>query len=278
LSPLALAVLAPAADASSGHVVRVIDGDTVQVRVAGRVRAVDLAGVDAPEPGGCHAGEARQALRRLLPRGARVRLVRDPAARASARYVYRGGTLLNARLLDGGHARAVGADQLRLKDTLVAGELAARTKRRGLWAECGYSPSPSPAPGRPTPASPPAAPPSPAGGEDPRERARRDLAGRLFKNFSSTVYTSTDSYLNLCPDGTYIEEISFYSSLGAQSVERFTGTWQVLAAEYGAQGAAARVQFNNSNGTVGYSDFVAANNAVYINGKVNEVQPSQACG
>jgi endonuclease YncB( thermonuclease family) len=40
---------AAAAASASGTVVRVVDGDTVQVRSAGRVHTVELLGIDAPE-------------------------------------------------------------------------------------------------------------------------------------------------------------------------------------------------------------------------------------
>ena len=71
--------------AQSGRVVRVTDGDTVTVRtVRGRER-VRLLGIDAPEASSTRLGRpdcggraASTALRRLLPRGTRVRLTTDP--------------------------------------------------------------------------------------------------------------------------------------------------------------------------------------------------------
>ena len=90
--------------AGAPTVVRVVDGDTLQVRTDAAVRTVHLAGVDAPERGACGSVEAGRALARLLPRGARVRLQRDAAA-PGARYVYRRGRLVNAALLRDGVAK-----------------------------------------------------------------------------------------------------------------------------------------------------------------------------
>ena len=61
---------------------RVVDGDTVSVRLAGRTERVRLLGIDTPEsvkadtPVECFAKEAADRLRGLLPSQVTVRLVR----------------------------------------------------------------------------------------------------------------------------------------------------------------------------------------------------------
>ena len=99
------AVAAPA----TGTVARVVDGDTVQVRSAGRSRTVELLGVDAPELRGaparsCHGTAAKRALSRLLPKGASVRLTKDAKGPRAGRYLHRGGRLINLSVLSTGNA------------------------------------------------------------------------------------------------------------------------------------------------------------------------------
>jgi endonuclease YncB( thermonuclease family) len=65
----------------SGTVVRVIDGDTIAVRLStGHVRRVRLVGIDTPEVYGgvrCGGPRASRSLRSILPTGTRVRLASD---------------------------------------------------------------------------------------------------------------------------------------------------------------------------------------------------------
>jgi micrococcal nuclease len=82
--------------AGSDVVVRVVDGDTVELRSAGKSR---LIGVDTPEVFGgqeCFGGEASAFAKRVLRPGLRVRVERD--VEESDRY---GRTLIYLRLPDG---------------------------------------------------------------------------------------------------------------------------------------------------------------------------------
>jgi len=57
----------PAARAFEGRVVRVLDGDSLLIRLAdGEIRGVRIAGIDAPEKGQPHADVSRRALLALL--------------------------------------------------------------------------------------------------------------------------------------------------------------------------------------------------------------------
>ena len=80
----AVALFVPVAPAAAATVVRVIDGDTVKVRDDGKLRTVDLAGVNAPERGACAGTEARRGLARLLPAG-RARAAAAGRRRAGTR-------------------------------------------------------------------------------------------------------------------------------------------------------------------------------------------------
>jgi micrococcal nuclease len=139
------------------RVAYVIDGDTIIVTTrAGRSR-VRLLGVNAPESTphpGCYGGRAAAELRRLLPRGTRVLLVRDrrrmdPYGRHLG-YVWRAdGMFVNRALVRGGFATTLflppttepnGGPDPEL-DTGIRAELesaqdAAQRERAGLWRAC----------------------------------------------------------------------------------------------------------------------------------------------
>ncbi len=73
-----------------GRVVRVVDGDTIDVRLAnGRTKRVRLVGIDTPEVYGtveCGGPQASRSLKRLLPLRTRVKLVSDPSQDLRDRY------------------------------------------------------------------------------------------------------------------------------------------------------------------------------------------------
>ena len=120
-------------------VARVIDGDTIVVRLASGVEeSVRLLGINAPEAGECLADEAAEALAELLA-NQRVRLEPDTTDRDEfgrlLRYVHAGRTHVNAELVDSGLAlsRAVPPDTQRQAE-LDASEQDARDRDRGQWA------------------------------------------------------------------------------------------------------------------------------------------------
>jgi micrococcal nuclease len=133
----------------TGRVVRVVDGDTIAVAIAGRVERVRYIGIDTPEsvkpdtPVQCYAHKAAAENGRLVARE-RVRLVpdvepRDRFGRLLA-YVYRmrDGLLVNAALVRGGFARTLTIPP----NVRFAGrfrDLARQARRagRGLWSVCG---------------------------------------------------------------------------------------------------------------------------------------------
>jgi micrococcal nuclease len=132
------------------RVVRVVDGDTVVARVAGRSQPerVRYIGVDTPEsvkpgtPVQCFAHRAAAENARLVA-GQRVRLVpdvepRDRFGRLLA-YVYRtrDGAFVNAALVRGGYARTLTIPpNVRFAARLAALAAQARRGGRGLWSVC----------------------------------------------------------------------------------------------------------------------------------------------
>jgi micrococcal nuclease len=132
----------------AAQVLRVVDGDTVQVRVEGRHVRVRYIGIDTPEsvrPGApvqCFAKRASAFNARLVV-GERVRLVSDAERRDRygrlLAYVYRvrDGLFVNAELVRRGYARTLTIPP----NVAYAAEFrrlaaAARRKGRGLWSSC----------------------------------------------------------------------------------------------------------------------------------------------
>jgi micrococcal nuclease len=128
------------------RVVGVVDGDTIEVAVAGRRETVRLLGVDTPEtvhphrPVECFGPEASAFTRsRLLGRTVRLafdRVRRDPYRRLLA-FLEVDGRRFNDVLLAGGYATLLvippnGAHGR----TMLDRELEARRGGRGLWGAC----------------------------------------------------------------------------------------------------------------------------------------------
>jgi micrococcal nuclease len=134
------------ADGPAARVTSVIDGDTIEVAMAGRADRVRLLGVDTPEtvdphrPVGCYGPEASAyTKRRLAGRTVRLRFDRqrrDRYGRLLA-YVEIDGRRFNDELLAGGYARLlVIPPNGRHGRAMLDEELAARSAGRGLWGAC----------------------------------------------------------------------------------------------------------------------------------------------
>src|SRR5690242_5395513 len=132
----------------TGRVERVVDGDTIVVRLGGSDERVRYIGMDTPEdvkpgtPVQCYALAAAAANRRLVA-GREVRLVPDAEARdrygRMLAYVYRepDGLFVNAELVRRGYARLLTIPP----NVAHEGELRrlarrARAAGRGLWSRC----------------------------------------------------------------------------------------------------------------------------------------------
>jgi micrococcal nuclease len=131
-----------------GRVVRVVDGDTIHVRVDGRDERVRYIGIDTPEdvkpgtPVQCFARAAAAANDRLVA-GREVRLVPDAEARDRygrlLAYVFRAGDgrFVNAELVRDGFARTLTiAPNVRYAQRFAGLAADARRAGRGLWSAC----------------------------------------------------------------------------------------------------------------------------------------------
>jgi micrococcal nuclease len=135
-----------------GHatVVRVVDGDTLIVRVGGADQSVRLIGIDTPEtvapgrPVECYGAEASDHLKALTPAGTELRLERDVEARdvydRLLAYVYRADDdlFVNRAQVEGGYAEAKDYPPNSAHRTeLQQIQAAARAGGTGLWGACG---------------------------------------------------------------------------------------------------------------------------------------------
>ena len=144
-------------------VTRVIDGDTIEVRLAGgEIEKVRLLLVDTPEVHGgaeCYGREASAFVSGLLSGGDPVRLERDTANRDSfgrlLRYVWLSGdSMLNERLAAEGYAEFAdyGETGLRYATRIEDAVERARNAGAGLWGVCPQAPETPEPPDTPVPA------------------------------------------------------------------------------------------------------------------------------
>ena len=122
-------------------VLRVIDGDTIEVRLAnGDRERVRYIGIDAWEMSERPHGDHGLTANRELVSGKDVRLVRDRTDRDRfgrlLRYVYVGGRHVNAELIKAGRAKAKNyPPDEKFKTRFSKLETQARRLGRGCWAE-----------------------------------------------------------------------------------------------------------------------------------------------
>jgi micrococcal nuclease len=133
----------------NGRVEKVIDGDTIDVVLAGATERVRLLGIDTPEsvkpetPVECFGREATGRLRALLPERTQVRLVRDVEERDRfgrlLAYVYRqpDGLFVNLDLVRGGYAQVLTfPPNVTHARQFQEAARDARRATRGLWGSC----------------------------------------------------------------------------------------------------------------------------------------------
>ncbi len=126
-----------------GTVVRIVDGDTIHVRLADRIEKVRYIGVNTPEvhhprkgeePGGREAAQVN----RDLVEGKRVRLELDVQSRDRygrlLAYVWVGDTMINAELVRLGYAQVMTVPpNVRYQSLFLNLQRDAREAARGLW-------------------------------------------------------------------------------------------------------------------------------------------------
>jgi len=131
-------------------VVAVVDGDTVELQVAGQTERVRLIGIDTPEatggylPAECYGDEASSFTRSLIPEGTEVRLTRDIEARDRydrlLAYLHRAddGLFVNLEIAARGYAEALIIEpNATHAEAFHSAAAAARDQGLGLWSACG---------------------------------------------------------------------------------------------------------------------------------------------
>ncbi|MFF5973432.1 thermonuclease family protein [Streptomyces sp. NPDC012769] len=149
---LSLGLLAPAAPAQAAPpgpvVIRVVDGDTLEVRGTGRVvpagqiAKVRLLEIDTPERGACYSRQATARTAELLPRGSVLRTETDVQLKDRyGRYLLyvwnERGVFVNESLVRSGHAKSVLYEPNdKHWKTMTEAQSAARQAKAGLWGAC----------------------------------------------------------------------------------------------------------------------------------------------
>jgi len=132
------------------RIVKVIDGDTVRVRlIGGPLRVVRMLGIDTPEVYGttveCGGPQASRSLSRMSPKGTRVRLVSDPTQAYKDRYgrllryvvkVSTGRDLSRAQVFRGWSKVYVYDKPFRRIEGYRVAQGQARDAGRGIWGLC----------------------------------------------------------------------------------------------------------------------------------------------
>lgn len=139
----ATASLIPQINEENARVVRVIDGDTIELSDGRRVRYI---GIDTPEtvdprkPVECFGKEAAEA-NRILVDGKTVRLEKDISNTDKygrlLRYVFVNNQMINESLVHGGFAHSsTYPPDVKYQNQLRDAEQEARENKRGLWSGC----------------------------------------------------------------------------------------------------------------------------------------------
>lgn len=181
-------------------VVRVIDGDTIEVDIGGTLFSVRYIGINCPEsdqPGGSEATEANQ----QLVEGQLVRLEKDISDVDQygrlLRYVYVGELFINSELVSLGYAQAATyPPDVAHTDLFVELEREAREAGRGLWTQPTMVAS---TPTSPQPETPTVSPASP--------EPSWDCGGDLYNCGDFSSCQELMSYWNACPgDPSQLDE------------------------------------------------------------------------
>ena len=131
------------------EIVKVVDGDTVDIALAGHTERVRLIGVDTPEtkhptkPIECFGPEASAYLTQLLPKGTAVRIERDVEARdrygRMLLYLYLGSNdlFINLDLVARGYGTPMSIEPNTFhRNDFVRAAAQAEAANVGLWKAC----------------------------------------------------------------------------------------------------------------------------------------------
>jgi endonuclease YncB( thermonuclease family) len=135
-------------ESSAGTVVRIVDGDTIDVEISGTKERIRVLGIDTPEVFDnpeCGGPEASAEMKQLLPIGTDVTLKSDPSQGDADQYerllrhVVRDGKDVGLTLVRSGWASVFVFDDnpFERADKYLAVERTAEEADRGVWGKCG---------------------------------------------------------------------------------------------------------------------------------------------
>ncbi len=140
---------APTTLRANAIMLRVVDGDTIDVTVGGHRERVRLIGIDTPEtkkpntPVQCFGPEATHFTTSLLPTDTPLHLERDVVARddygrmLAYVYVVADGTFVNMQIIRHGYARPLTiAPNVAHAGEFIEAARVADADKIGLWAKC----------------------------------------------------------------------------------------------------------------------------------------------
>lgn len=122
-------------------VIRIIDGDTIEVKNNNLSQSVRLLGVDAPEQGHCFAEESALFLSEQIL-NKQITLFTDPLNEDTddygrlLRYVYLNEILINAQIIEQGFARHLSYFPIIQNENFSELENEAEENNSGLWSKC----------------------------------------------------------------------------------------------------------------------------------------------
>jgi micrococcal nuclease len=129
---LAVATSLQAGSFFEGRVVRVLDGDTVEVQVGDELRRIRVAGIDAPERAQPWSKRAREALAaRVAGKQVRINAIATDRYGRTVGEIYADNACVGCELVRDGHAWAYRGYEP--DPVLLELEDQARSARRGLW-------------------------------------------------------------------------------------------------------------------------------------------------
>lgn len=136
--------ITPTSTMQQAKVVRVVDGDTIEIEGGQRIRYI---GIDTPETGGCFATQSTNKNKELVE-GKTIGLEKDVSETDRygrlLRYVYVGEVLINEALVKEGYAQVYTyPPDVKYNERFLAAQKQARDNNKGLWSSCQSTPIPT---------------------------------------------------------------------------------------------------------------------------------------